>query len=92
MYSPHNATITTHEHHNNLRSVVITFDRLLDHLVASRAIILIQHIENVSIRSQPLLLELTLHVALLVQELLSLLVSRSWICSDKDVVRVRLFN
>ena len=63
---------------------------LLDHFVASLAIIFLKDVEDVTVRSQIKFLELALYVALLIQEIGCFLITTPWIGSEENIVRVWL--
>ena len=69
---------------------MVAFHCLLDHLVAPRTVILIQHVEYMAVSSQILLFKFALNVSLLVKELLSFLVTGARVCRYENVVRVCL--
>ena len=88
----HDASITSHESHNDLGSPVVAIHRLLDHLVAPRTVILVQHVEYMAVSTQVLLFKFALNVALLVKELLGPLVTGARVRRNENVVRVCLLG
>ena len=73
-------------------SPVVAIHRLLDHLVAPRTVILVQHVEYMAVSTQVLLFKFALNVALLVKELLRSLVTGARVRRYENIVRVCLLG